>query len=183
VILSDSCALLVGIYTMLVGMGAMRTTIWQVRERLQPTGHVVEEDLKDLMPIYRSDRGIPPNPMPGFGPLGRHLPPLPPPIAAPLTVGKSSSHSEPDVEPVLAGITATVLPGASSRSLVGSDEAAEWVAVSEAARTGVDVPVSITGTGLAWTGRARRVAGFEGGVVRDGIRVCRSSTGVAITVS
>lgn len=126
-------------------------------------------------PIYRkSGRGAPAIPMPG--PRPGHLPPPPiplppPPIPLPppptRAVGNSSVPSALVDGPLLAGITVTVFPGRSSRSLAGSAVRLAGSATGRATvRTTAGIAANGAGANLSSTGIERRAG--RGRSVRDG---------------
>jgi hypothetical protein len=88
----------------------------------------------------KSGRGA--APIPGPRPRPRQVPPPPATMVRPRAGGGSSAVSGPVEGPVLAGITVTVFPGRSSRSLFG-----------EAPSSGVGEVLTGWATGWGGTGR------------------------------
>ena len=74
--------------------------------------------------------------MPGPRPRPRHPPPPWATIVRPRVAGSSSAPSEPVEGVLLTGMTVTVFPGKSSRSLAEAAAVAGWTTGSGTARTG-----------------------------------------------
>jgi hypothetical protein len=119
-------------------------------------------------------------PIPGPRPRPRQVPPPPATIVRPRVAGRSSVPSEPAEGPLLAGISVTVFPGRSSRSLRGVAAAvAGWATGSGSAMTGVTRAGAERGVATA----ASRATHRAGRTLRRCIRGCRISSGEAIFAS